>query len=86
MWQTPDLLFRGRIQDREIIARLAPLAIDIQVQVWIGAHESDYKYISPMATKYSKLDAKDFARENMRGIWAAALNPFKDDLSSTRQG
>ena len=26
--------------------------------------------------KYSKLDAKDYARENMRGIWAAALNPF----------
>lgn len=34
-----------------------------------------------MAAKYSKLDAKDYARENMRGIWAAALNPFDDDLS-----
>jgi 4-hydroxy-tetrahydrodipicolinate synthase len=29
--------------------------------------------------KYSKADAKDFARENMRGIWAAALNPFDQD-------
>ncbi len=29
--------------------------------------------------KYSKLDAKDYARDHMRGIWAAALNPFKDD-------
>lgn len=25
---------------------------------------------------YSRLDAKDYARENMKGIWAAALNPF----------
>ena len=29
--------------------------------------------------KYSKLDAKDYAREHMRGIWAAALNPFCPD-------
>ena len=29
--------------------------------------------------KYSKLDAKDYAREHMRGIWAAALNPFRPD-------
>ncbi|MEO0496771.1 MAG: dihydrodipicolinate synthase family protein [Pseudomonadota bacterium] len=29
--------------------------------------------------KYSRLDAKDYARENMKGIWAAALNPFKPD-------
>ncbi|WJY22952.1 dihydrodipicolinate synthase family protein [Fontisubflavum oceani] len=28
---------------------------------------------------YSKLDAKDYAREHMRGIWAAALNPFHAD-------
>lgn len=28
--------------------------------------------------KYSKLDAKDHAREHMRGIWAAALNPFHE--------
>ena len=39
-----------------------------------------------MATKYSKLDAKDYARENMRGIWAAALNPFADDLSINEPG
>lgn len=27
--------------------------------------------------KYSKFDAKEHARANMRGIWAAALNPFQ---------
>jgi len=36
--------------------------------------------------KYSKHDAKDYARENMRGIWAAALNPFNDDLSLNEPG
>ncbi|MBT6210579.1 MAG: dihydrodipicolinate synthase family protein [Woeseia sp.] len=36
--------------------------------------------------KYSKLEAKDHARENMRGIWAAALNPFNDDLSLNEVG
>lgn len=35
---------------------------------------------------YSKLDAKDFARENMRGIWAAALNPFNPDGSFNETG
>ena len=39
-----------------------------------------------MAINYSKLDAKDYARENMRGIWAAALNPFNDDLSLNEPG
>ena len=39
-----------------------------------------------MPRKYSKLDAKDHARENMRGIWAAALNPFLDDLSLDEAG
>lgn len=39
-----------------------------------------------IAIKYSKLDAKDYARENMRGIWAAALNPFSDDLSLDEAG
>ncbi|MEM9635915.1 MAG: dihydrodipicolinate synthase family protein [Pseudomonadota bacterium] len=36
--------------------------------------------------KYSRLDAKDYARENMRGIWAAALNPFNEDLSLDEAG
>ena len=31
--------------------------------------------------KYTKADAKQYARENMRGIWAAALTPFADDYS-----
>ena len=30
--------------------------------------------------KYKKSEAKDFSRENMRGIWAAALNPFTENL------
>ncbi len=36
--------------------------------------------------KYSKHDAKDYAREYMRGIWAAALNPFNRDLSLDEAG
>ncbi|MEM6460292.1 MAG: dihydrodipicolinate synthase family protein [Pseudomonadota bacterium] len=36
--------------------------------------------------KYSRMDAKDYARENMRGIWAAALNPFKEDLTLDEAG
>jgi 4-hydroxy-tetrahydrodipicolinate synthase len=39
-----------------------------------------------MAAKYSKSDAKDYAREHMRGIWAAALNPFNEDLSLNEAG
>ena len=39
-----------------------------------------------MATKYSRNDAKAYAREHMRGIWAAALNPFNDDLSLNESG
>jgi len=29
--------------------------------------------------KYTKAEAKDYARNHMRGIWAAALNPFHAD-------
>ncbi|MFK7837402.1 MAG: dihydrodipicolinate synthase family protein [Sulfitobacter sp.] len=36
--------------------------------------------------KYTKHDAKSYARENMKGIWAAALNPFKEDLSLDEAG
>ncbi|TDK51374.1 dihydrodipicolinate synthase family protein [Antarcticimicrobium luteum] len=36
--------------------------------------------------KYSKLDAKDYAREHMRGIWAAALNPFHQDGTFNEEG
>ncbi|MFT6558158.1 dihydrodipicolinate synthase family protein [Sneathiella sp.] len=31
--------------------------------------------------KYTKADAKAYARQNMKGIWAAALTPFKADGS-----
>jgi len=36
--------------------------------------------------KYSKNDAKDYARETMRGIWAAALNPMRPDFSIDEEG
>ncbi|WP_412564777.1 dihydrodipicolinate synthase family protein [Thalassobius sp. MITS945101] len=36
--------------------------------------------------KYSKLDAKDHAREHMRGIWAAALNPFHEGGAFNEEG
>lgn len=36
--------------------------------------------------KYTKHDAKDHARETMRGIWAAALNPFNEDMSLDEPG
>lgn len=39
-----------------------------------------------MTTKYSKLDAKDYAREHFRGVWAATSTPFKDDLSFNAEG
>lgn len=35
---------------------------------------------------YSRLDAKDWAREHMRGIWAAALTPFRPDMSVDEAG
>ncbi len=36
--------------------------------------------------KYARLDAKDHAREHMTGIWAAALNPFREDFSFDEEG
>jgi 4-hydroxy-tetrahydrodipicolinate synthase len=36
--------------------------------------------------KYSKKDAKAYAREHMKGIWAACLMPFKADLSIDEAG
>ncbi|MEZ5738774.1 MAG: dihydrodipicolinate synthase family protein [Burkholderiaceae bacterium] len=36
--------------------------------------------------KYKRQDAKAYARENMRGIWAAALNPFNEDGSFNEPG
>ncbi|SDU31478.1 dihydrodipicolinate synthase family protein [Stappia sp. ES.058] len=35
---------------------------------------------------YSKPDAKAYARANMKGIWAAALNPFRPDFSLNEEG
>jgi 4-hydroxy-tetrahydrodipicolinate synthase len=36
--------------------------------------------------KYGKLEAKDFARANMHGIWAAGLTPFNADFSLDEDG
>lgn len=36
--------------------------------------------------KYHKRDAKDYARQNLRGIWAAALTPFTPDLALDEEG
>ena len=36
--------------------------------------------------KYKKTEAKAYAREMMRGIWAAALNPFDDNLALDEAG
>lgn len=36
--------------------------------------------------KYRKSDAKDYARQNLRGIWAAALTPFTPDLALDEEG
>jgi 4-hydroxy-tetrahydrodipicolinate synthase len=36
--------------------------------------------------KYKKTDAKAYAREHMRGIYAASITPFKDDLSFDEAG
>lgn len=38
------------------------------------------------SVNYSRNEAKDYARENMKGIWAAALNPFNDDGSLNEEG
>ncbi len=35
---------------------------------------------------YSKQDAKAYSRQNMKGIWAAALTPFRSDLSIDEDG
>ena len=36
--------------------------------------------------KYRRDEAKAYAHANMRGIWAAALQPFRDDLSIDESG
>jgi 4-hydroxy-tetrahydrodipicolinate synthase len=36
--------------------------------------------------KYNKKNAKEYAFQNMTGIWAAALNPFSEDFSLDENG
>ena len=40
----------------------------------------------PRTMNYSKHEAKAHARETMRGIWAAALNPFDQELALDEAG
>ena len=35
---------------------------------------------------YTRQEAKAYARENLGGIWAAALTPFTEDLSIDESG
>ena len=35
---------------------------------------------------FTKSDAKEYTRKYMRGIWAAALTPFNDDLTIDEDG
>jgi 4-hydroxy-tetrahydrodipicolinate synthase len=37
-------------------------------------------------SKYSRKDAKAYARAHMKGIWAAALTPFRSDCSLNEDG
>ena len=39
-----------------------------------------------MTLKYRKPDAKAYAREHFRGVWAATATPFKEDLSLDEAG
>ena len=39
-----------------------------------------------MSLKYRKQDAKEYAREHFRGVWAATATPFADDLSLDEAG
>lgn len=39
-----------------------------------------------MSVRYRKQDAKAYARQNFRGVWAATVTPFKDDLSLDEAG
>ncbi|MFK5980510.1 MAG: dihydrodipicolinate synthase family protein [Rhizobiaceae bacterium] len=36
--------------------------------------------------KYKKNEAKEYSRETMKGIWAAALNPMRKDFSIDEEG
>lgn len=36
--------------------------------------------------KYSRMDAKDHAQEHFKGIWAACLNPWREDGSFNEEG
>jgi 4-hydroxy-tetrahydrodipicolinate synthase len=39
-----------------------------------------------MAMKYRRTEAKDYARDHMKGIWAAALMPFAPDFAVDEAG
>jgi 4-hydroxy-tetrahydrodipicolinate synthase len=39
-----------------------------------------------MDMKYKRTEAKEYARQNFRGIWAAAMMPFRSDFSMNESG
>ena len=39
-----------------------------------------------MKPRYSRHEAKEYARQNLRGLWAATLTPFKSDGSLDEEG
>lgn len=39
-----------------------------------------------MTIKYTKQDAKAYARQHFRGVWAATVTPFREDLSFDEPG
>lgn len=39
-----------------------------------------------MSCKYTRGEAKDYAWEHLKGIWAATLTPFNEDLSLNEEG
>src|SRR4029078_3502273 len=49
-------------------------------------HDASTTEATGSAMKYRRSDAKDHARTHMKGIWAAALMPYAEDLSMDEQG
>ena len=52
----------------------------------LGHDAVEHRNRQEIAMKYRRSDAKDYARAHMKGIWAAALMPFAEDLSIDETG
>src|SRR3954466_9082678 len=49
-------------------------------------HDAAAQRTKDTPMKYRRSEAKEFARTDMKGIWAAALMPFNEDLSIDEKG